>query len=257
MESYTPGSAVAVTFTLLDDAGVTLEPTSLRWRVLDESDTAIIDWAPITLPVPSRPELLVGVVPELTTLPVGTTRGARSVELEIGTASGVRTLTREFLLQTLSVLVVGSNTFLNYMRALMVAEDFTEQSIAGWARETRREERERALMEAHTAILHLPLYSQRSGGVALCKAIEIGGMNLLDPALVKALGQAQVLEANELLNADPVALARRNGLLSMTVGESSQFFGNAKQLEMPVMSRQALKLLGPWINNTVRIGRVR
>ena len=128
--------------------------------------------------------------------------------------------------------------------------------MTGWMRESRREERERALIEAYLAILQMPLFI-RSAGRSLAAFLEEFGMAELDEKLLTALRRAQVLEASEILNADPTTLARRNGLISMTVGESSQFYGTSKPLDLPLLSRQAIKMLSPWISYSVRIGRTR
>lgn len=255
MDIYTPGGPVALTFPLRNEAGDILEPSSLRWRVLDEDELVVMDWTPPASLAIVQDEYSVTIDASYTTLAAGSVRGIRLVELELTTPAGIHVLSQEFLLQSGSILTVGENSFCSYMRALMVAEDFTEQSMSGWQRETRRVERERALIEAYRAIMRLPLFSSRSGGVTLSSAMATGGVAGLDSDLRQALFQAQVMEANEVLNADPVAIARRNGLLSMTVGESSQYFGSSKPLECPVMSRQALKALGPWVSYSVKIGR--
>jgi hypothetical protein len=254
MQNYTPGSPVPVTFMLQNEAGETLEPTSLRWRVLDEDDQALMDWTALTLPSPPEDQITLTVPASMTSLATGLVRGLRSVELEVATASATINLSEQILLTTASTLVAGVNSFCSYSRAVMTAEDFTEQTMAGWQRESRREERERALIEAHQAIMRMPLYVKPSRQ-NLQTFIDKEGFAEIDPTMLQALRRAQVLEASEILNADPTAMARRNGLLSMTVGESSQYFGTAKPFESAVMSRQALKVLSPWISYSVRIGR--
>lgn len=252
MQNYAPGSAVSVTFSLQNEAGQTLEPTALRWRVLDENDVVLVDWTPLAPPVPYQDTLELAIEPAATGLATGETRGLRSIELEVTTTAGSVTLSEQILIQAITILRVGVNSFSTYGRAILTAETFTEQTVAGWHRETRREERERALEEAHDAIMRMPLFVR---GRPMREVIELGGYETLDDRLKGALRRAQMLEASEILNADPTMMARRNGLLSMTVGESSQYFGTAKPFETPVMSRQAIRALSPWISYSLRIGR--
>lgn len=258
MQNYAPGSAVPATFALQNEAGEVLEPTSLRWRVLGEDDQVLLDWAVLPLPSPPEDRITLTVPAVHTTLQEGETRGLRSVELEVTVGGTVLTLSDQVLLTASSALVAGINSFCSYARALMTAEDFTEQTMAGWQRETRREERERAMIEAHQAIMRMPLFVKPATTLSLIPLlhfIEKQGFANIDPPMLQALRRAQVLEASEILNADPTITARRNGLLSMTVGESSQFFGATKSLDSVLVSRQALKVLSPWISYSVRIGR--
>jgi len=165
---------------------------------------------------------------------------------------------------------VGLNSFQTYAQALLESQNHTILNVSGWTRSTLRDERERALIQAHVAILQLPLRLKNSlrdpqryltdsfitPARIWLRDVTPGEYAVwTDEKMKIALRQAQLLEASEILNADPVAVARRNGLISMTVGESSQFFGQGKPLDNPMLSRPAYDLIKRWIDSSVRLAR--
>lgn len=266
MVTHAPGSPILHFMPLADAGGQPIASVSaLRWRVLDEAGAVVLDWANLALPGadPETGEAATGVtvtIPGLNTqLGAGVLRAARLVELEITAPSGVFTVQSDpLLIQATSILAVGLNSHCTYVQAVMIAPDYTEQALAGWVRTTSRLEREQALIEAWNALQTLPL---RTDGTTRTKD-WLRGLTpeeyLLNttPAQRQALQRAQVLEASAVLEADPLLLARRNGMVSMTVGESSQYFGQGRALSQGTLSRTALELLRPWLDYSVRIGRV-
>lgn len=254
MQNYAPGGAIQVSFDLRNEAGVALIPTALRWRVLDESDTVLQDWA--ALAVPAANEKAVATIPGvLNTLVAPATRGIRTVELEVTTATGNMMLSEQVMIQGLSQLSLWNNTFLTYAQSLMFAQDFAPGTLSGWELHTPREDRERALVEAHTAIMRMPLVvdSRRSVWLSELSAQELSEMLTHRQSI--AIRKAQLLEASAVLEANPVLIARREGLMSMTVGESSQFFRSGKPLESAMISSQAIEQLKPYIRHVTMLGR--
>ena len=71
--------------------------------------------------------------------------------------------------------------------------------------------------------------------------------------------KAVVMESAAFTNMDSVTTARESGIISITVGESSQFFGSAKPLSTLIgyslRSKEAMALLSPWLDYSVKIGR--
>lgn len=266
MQNYAPGGAIQVTINLLNEAGADLTPVALRWRVLDEAETVLQDWTVASLPAPTEKSVTVTVLGALNILTPPATRGLRTVELEVTTAAGMVVLTESVLLQATSALMVGYNSFCTYAQALMTVQDYSDRTVTGWESATR-DQRERALIEAFNSIRRMPLIvgveeNLYSAGRGLVR--DYGWLSLLEPdeylsnvsaRQQKALRAAQLLEASEVMNADPVLIARRNGLMSMTVGESSQFFRTGKPMEAPMLSSQAIEILKPWLRYSTTIGR--
>lgn len=292
MQNYAPGGAIAVTFDLRNEAGDALTPTALRWRVIDEAETVLQDWTPES-PMPLVPQLAVTIIGPLNILTPPATRGIRTVELEVTTVTGIIMLSQSVMLQALTQLSVGVNSFLTYAQALMIAQDFTTSALEGWEANPSREHRERALAEAHASILRMPIVvdnreklftagaeitnipyapvtnriwsigvypddtrlypGMRQRWLSHVKADEL--LTAVPDRQMVAIRKAQLLEASALLNVNPVIAARRNGLMSMTVGESSQFFRPGKPLEQAVLSNQALECLKPYIRRVTKMGR--
>jgi hypothetical protein len=276
MQNYVPGNPVILSFALQGEDGTVLTPTALRWRVLDEDDTVLQDWTPVAVPDNYQETLELTVLGALNILTPPALRGMRVGELEVTTALGAVIVTAQALLQGTTGLSMGLNTFSTYNQATLVSQDFSSTTLIGWLRSEQRDERERALIEAHRAILQLPLKvcvtdvegddPQASqgfpfGGWTSCRTVPLrdikpGDYTLRVPLVMrKALASAQLVEASQILDADPAMLARRNGIVSMTVGESSQFFGQGKPLDTPVLSKQVLKILSRWLDYSTRIGR--
>jgi hypothetical protein len=83
----------------------------------------------------------------------------------------------------------------------------------------------------------------------------VGQFVALPVRFKRALMLAQVAEADTLLSGgSSFEELRREGLMSMTVGESKQFFQSGKPLNLPV-SRRAIGYLKPYVSYTLRVGR--
>lgn len=292
MQNYAPGGAIQVTFDLRNEAGDVLIPTALRWRVLDEAETVLQDWTALTVQSGDT-QVSVSIIGALNILTPPALRGIRTVELDVETASGFISKSESVMIQALSQLSMGSNTFLTYAQALMIAQDFSPATLGGWWSNTGREERERALTEAHSSILRMPVIvdnraklwtagmeiTDLAGSPVSNRIWSVGvypddtrlmpGMRQrwlshvtaaeLESAVperqMTAIRKAQLLEASAIMENNPVMNARRSGLMSMTVGESSQFFRTSKPLDTPVVSPQALEYLKPYIRYVTKIGR--
>lgn len=278
MLNFKPGSDVPVTFVLQDENGSILTPTQLRWRVLDEAETVLQDWTVIST-LPTTSDVVVTVPGSMTTLgptinamgreeATTATRGIRTVELEITSAEGVTFLSEVVMIQGSTALQFGINSFLTYPQALLISEDMIAEHVAGWSA-ANRETREKALIESYRRILRLPIgmhfddqqsmlqidtqFLQMYGPIMLRYMNPLQMSNIYKP-MMAALRLAQVQEATDILNGDPVAAARQSGILSQTVGESSQFFRPAKPLELPVGQR-AMNTLQRWVRFNAKIGR--
>lgn len=262
MEQYTPGKPVAVTFVLASESGEALTPTAVRSRILDENDTVLQDWADV---IDFADTVVITVLGALNILTPPAQRGARVVELEVTTDSGTLQFSESFLLQGPTALTFGINTFQTYAAANVYAADFVPLQLAGW-HAASRDEQEKALIEAHGRILRLPIAFERDSdqsvdgewaglfGMPMLRDLTPTQINALKPGMLKALRAAQLVEASEILQGDPVRAARASGLLSNTNGESSQFFRTAKPLELPVSPR-ALEFVQRWVRFGASIGR--
>ena len=266
MQNYKPGTSVSLTFSLVDESGAVLAPTSLSWRILDEAESVLQDWT--TEPVPDDITVALVVPALLTLITAPATRGIRTVELEVVTDTGTISLSESIMLQGATALAFGVNSFQTYAQALLLSEDFTDDQTPGWTG-AQRETREKALIAAYQRILLLPIgmhfdnsqslmtvdaVFERSFGQSMLRDLSPVQMAALYKPMLDDLRRAQVIEAEFILNMDPVSQARADGLSSITTGESSQTFRAGRPLELPVCAK-AIAELQRWVRFGARINR--
>lgn len=270
MLNYKPGSPIGLSFQLEDDAGAAILPVSYDWKVVDEA--GVVVQATQTVAVPD-PQTLGGVltltVPgSLTVLPVGVTRAIRSIEVTLTVAGGqTYTMVASAMIKALESLVVGVNSIQTYNQALVLAEGLSAKSLVGWEANCDQGQRERALIEAYLRLCKLNLrYDPRDNQSTVIAwenypirlsdytASQLAG---LDPRMLQGFRTAQVVEASEILREDEIALARESGMISSTVGESSQFFRSSKVIDRTLMpiSTAALMHIQRWVRFGVSLAR--
>jgi hypothetical protein len=266
MQKYLPGTNVPLTFSLLDDAGVVLAPTKMYWRIMDNTETPVKDWALVLPPDGSIIELVIPAT--LTVLASGVMRGIRQVELKVTTENGTFLFSQAVILSGDTSLSFGVNSFQTYLSAMLAADSFIEDQLPGWTGATR-DRREKALVEAYGRIMLLPIGmhfdDQQSmmteegsfmwtAGPTMLRDLRPSQIASLYKPLLAGLLLAQLLEADDILTFDPFRNARLSGITSMSVGESSQSFRASKPLELPV-SLRALARIERWVRFGARIQR--
>jgi hypothetical protein len=255
----TAGLDTLVSIALQDASGVAVVPVSLDWRLLDEADVEVIAWNSLAFDSASPPLAAEIPVPAASNeLPATEVFGLRTVELLVTHATGTLTLTSTYALQAQRKLIPMVNSYGTAGQVLIACRYLSEtdvQHLTG----ASEDDRTRALLGSYRAIELLPLM------VVSDKGVELGWLRDMDaatralkiePQMRQALLQAQIVDASHILGlpGDPVMQARLNGMISMTVGESSQFFGTTRPPELQV-SRTASRLLGRYMRRNVRIGR--
>lgn len=266
MRNYKPGTDVPLTFDLVGEA-----PTSLQWRVLDENEIVLQDWLSAALPAGATLTLVIPAA--LTTLTPPALRGLRVVELSVGTAAGTYAMSDSAMLQGTTALESGLNTFQSYFQALFAIEGQPADCMSGWSMGDRNE-REKALVEAHRRILQLPIalefgdsqsylspdtWVSGRRSTRLLRDLAASDVLQLYPPLLAALRAAQVAEANDLMDPDSPRAVGNSGLTSLTVGDSSQTWrqaatGSSKPMDFAVCPR-AMAPLRRWLRFGAVIGR--
>lgn len=252
MLAYLGGQDVVLTIPLVDANGNDLGASAVQYRVIDQDETELV--AKVALAGFNSGDVEAVVTVSAINNALGTAvRGLRVVELYVTSATGVTLITTEYVLEAPSVLVVGTNSVQGYSTAVMAAYELP--SLTAWG-EAGKTDRINALMAAYRNLGKLRLsgigYSSDSiGGITELSAANIAA---LDADFRAALGRAQVIEADFLLGGDEVGDIRRSGIMSATIGESSQFFRTTKPYEGAVCKR-ALKELSSYLVRDVSIGR--
>jgi hypothetical protein len=213
--------------------------TAVSWRVLGELGQELRAWASASGLVNAG--IFEAVVEAVHNTVVSGT-SVRTVELEIAGAEGTTLVSDSYILTATSALVALENTFASYHEALLISASQPEKNVAEWL-EADRDSREIALAAAYRRVLFAPI-----------PMLDREQLAETDPKLMAALKVAQVLQASHMLKSDEFSQMRENGVMSMTVGESSQFLRTMGPVELP-LCRPALDALAGWIRWSVRAGR--
>lgn len=234
-------------------------PTALEWRLLDEAEVQVLDWATLAVDPLAPPATVSLTVPGSANLTApGEVFGIRTVELRVTHAGGQLVLSSTYAIELAQKLIPMVNSY-GTMNQLLIASQYAPESEVMHLTGASPDDRARALLGSYLAIEALPLM------VVTDKGQELGWLRDMDaatravkiePQMRRALLMAQILDASNMLGlpADAVTQARMKGMVSMTVGESSQYFGNSRPLEMP-LSRAAMRTLARYLRRNTRIGR--
>lgn len=266
MRSYQSGVAANVPVSLIDPAtGSSLTGSAIRWRLLDPLDAVLIDWTAVT-PLEEVTDTLLVPIPatQMTLAPEDGVVSGRAIHVEVTTGTGETVLLHETILLSANLaspLYPGVNSFQTYTQALILAAQIPDTSLGSSVEQARV-----ALTEAWRRICalkfrvlrsatqeHMSEHYDRLWSVDL-KELTQREWSLLPANMKTSLCRAQVMEAQAILEGDAVAEARAGGIVSMTVGESSNFFGTSRPLDMGVTPR-TLKEIGPWVDYSIRITR--
>lgn len=250
MQAYLGGQTVTLTIPLNDAAGEVIAATAVQYRVIDQAETELVAKTALATFTEGDAEVIVEIPAALNDLG-SLMRGLRVVELYVTTEAGTSLITVEYVIEAFAVLAVGINSFQTYPAAVLVGYELP--NLPGWS-EASKNERMNALMAAYRNFGKLTLrYIQEEVDDDITK-LSAAQLDALAPEYLACLRRAQVLEADYLLGGDEAGDIRRAGIMSATIGESSQFFRTQKPIEGAVCKR-AMKELSRYVINTVRVGR--
>lgn len=254
----TAGTDVSITLPLQDGAGAAVVPTALDWRILDESEAVLQDWTAISVTMPAQAQVDLTIPGTLNTLADGALYGMRLVELRVTHAGGTLTIPSLYTIERDVKLIPMVNSFGTMMQLQIAAQHLRADDVMHFEGASE-DERTRALLAAFRAIFNMPITVLDEKGVALgwLRDMDVPTRMLkVGPTMMADLRAAQVLAAADALAlpGNPVMQARMSGIISMTVGESSQFFGTSKPLDLPV-GKAAMQLLSRYIRRSNKIGR--
>lgn len=226
-------------------------------------------------------EVIVQTSEEVNTLKEETSRDIRIICLKAKTKSGaVFSLEYAYGLTIADPLTVGVNSFMTYRQAQKMAMDMPK--LNNWE-SMSQSQRISALLEAKQRICRLAFdfgqvqldmtkqdYVVQAAGKPRCVQVgEIfgvyGGSVKLEDLSVEdfealptkfrtALMQAQLAEANDVLEVDSIAERRRQGLILETIGEVKQMFSSIIPAQMAVSSK-AMSYLSRYLASGKKIGR--
>lgn len=135
-------------------------------------------------------------------------------------------------------LVVGGNTYQTYADALALQREiFGIQSFKAGS----EEDRVAALVNSYH-VINTMTFTDRFGEYYNLGDLDETALQALEPAFLKALRIAQVIEANELMDSNSIHYKRLDGLMSETIGESSMMFRPGNINNYPITRRSMMFL---------------
>lgn len=249
MQTYVAGNAVRVRIPYADVSGNAITPISATYSVFDADGQFVV--APTALTVnPGDLQATVDVGSASNQLDAGEVRDLRSVVVSYVYDGNTYSASTEYVIEAQDSLVVMANSFQTYPRALLGARELTGLEAFEAA---DRSSRIAALSNGYHSLTKLSYFVDGTTYADIGRLTE-AEFDLLPERFRRAIGLAQIVEANELLNPDSLHKRRQAGMLSETIGESSMFFRPEKVLLIPV-TRRSLDLLRGYVTWELRVGR--
>lgn len=245
---------------VVDEVGNALPVTSVEYRLIDQNDAEVIAKTAFGGYVAGDQEIEIVVPAESNALTPPATREIRVLELFLHTNTGVMRKSFEYMIEAEAVLVEAVNSFMAYGKSVLIASEIPR--LDGW-NDATKEQRITALMRARMNIGQLRfrhVFDKHQDIIE--NTLAVADVTEATPAqwaafpesFKEALRRAQVIEADYLLGGDERGEYRRQGLMSMTNGESKQFFRPAKPIE-GVVCRRAMNELAKWVLTRHRLTR--
>ncbi|MDX5412912.1 MAG: hypothetical protein LPK02_07675 [Rhodobacterales bacterium] len=264
MQIFVPGSNVTVVFDLIDpETSEMISPASAAYQVFDDEGVQVVPTTPVALTGDEESIEITVVAADNT---VTGSNGARTVVLTLQSAGKSFQLSQTYVLENFGFLSVPSQSAMTLPQAMILARSMSTAVMEAWEFADDRE-RQGALQDAWSRLCRLPYlpwrdYEERPGSGAdrLIKGefrlddLTNDEWALLPDHFKKALKRAQLIEAAVVLGGDPSWDRRQDGLISKTVGESSEMFMTRKP-GMTTISPKAHEELRGYIRRSIRIGR--
>lgn len=265
MLSFVPNSDVTLSFDMIHpDTSEVITPTAATYSVYDDEGAILVANQVIAV-TGNETELSVTVLSADNDLGVATV-GARTVVLNVTTATGVIQLSQSYVLELFGFLSVPAESGMTMPQAGIVRRGMAQAVLETWdyAEESVRQG---ALREAWLRIARFPftpwlphetppdtVSSDIIGGRFKVSQLTAEDWAALPDHFKSALKRAQLIEACVILEGDPTWDRRQDGLISKTVGESSEMF-SAKKAAMNSISPKAHREIRQYIRRSLTLGR--
>lgn len=234
LKLYPENYQVAVTFPFTDLNGDQVEPSAVTATLYDGEDKEVVDFG--SLPFDAAEGYKEVTIPAaFNVLGTGQMQAARVLRVALTTPAGVIRRSFAYLIEGEFRLAIMVNSFQSIESAEILARDVL--NLNGW-HSASDEQRFTAMIEAFTRLIRIPMRFKHEDSIKLGDRTDMFAEEtviarsawpkvteeefLSWPAhFRKALRMAQLVEANEQLEGDPIAKKHRAGIISETVGESS------------------------------------
>lgn len=250
MRTYRADSDIHLEIPYVDEFGNTLFPDTVNYRLLDSAGTELIASTPLTIEGDDQVAKIV-IAAAYNGL-TGVSRDIRVVELSITSPEGPALVLFRYMIADGDGLVVRENTFMLFNEAILVGFDIP--NTPSWD-VGANQERTAALKEAYSSVGMLQyLLPETSLGTFEIADLTTEQWDTLPADFLAALKKAQLVESDYIMGGDWIADKRKAGLLSETIGESSNMFRSGKPLDL-IVSPRAFKYLGKYVDFRRKLGR--
>lgn len=270
--TYSNNSDVTVTLAAIDDYGNLISNIdTIIAQVLDEAGNELLASADVTYAA-NASEYTVYVPANVNTLPVNVKQAIRVIRVTIIDGNYTKVVTdHSYIIDTPNVLEVMANTYQTLQSAELLSNSMSR--LDNWkaaynadkkaALETAYNRIGRLTFEVEDPTFTYPINVLNARDTASAPTItlyEINNLSAIDfealpKNFVNAVRRAQLVEANSILEiGESIIEKRRGGLMSETVGESSQMWRPGKPVLLSVC-RETLEELSGYIRYGAGIKR--
>jgi len=264
MNIFIPGTDITLVFDMVDNDTMDLiDPVSAVYDVFDDEGVQLVSNGAVT--VAGGEDVLEVTVVAADNIISGS-QGARTIVMTVTTATGAKRLHKSYMLEGVSFLAVPTESGMTLIQSDMLASNMAQSVLEVWE-DTEMRRKTSGLREAWNRITRIPFLPWRdfedvpdSTPVYIRKG-DFSLRNLtpeewqsLPENFRKAVKRAQLIEAAVILDGDPTWDRRQDGLISKTVGESSEMFA-AKKSAFSTISPKAYREISMYIRRTVILGR--
>lgn len=265
MLSFVPDSDVTLSFDLINpDTSEAIVPSAATYSVYDDGGNILVANQVIAI-AGGETELSVTILAADNDIGVETV-GARTVVLNVTTDSGVIQMSESYVLERFGFLAVPVESGLTMPQAAITRRGMAQAVLEVWDY-AEESERKGALREAWSRIANFPFIpwlphetppdtvsSEMLAGSFRVNQLDADEWALLPDHFKSALKRAQLIEACVILEGDPTWDRRQDGLISKTVGESSEMF-TSKKAAMTAISPKAHREIRQYIRRSLTLGR--
>lgn len=264
MNTFSPSTDVVLKFDMFDEETMEpVDPVSATFDLFDDEGDKLIDQDSVTV---TGGEDSLSVTIGSTYNSMTETEGARTAVLYVMTAAGEVTFQKTYLLARFSFLQVPSESGMTLPQSEILSSKMAQSVLEVWD-DAEPKRKSAGLREAWSRLSRIPYLPYKAfddvPSTAPDKIIE-GNFSIasltkaewdeLPQEFRNALKRAQIIEAAVILDGDPTWDRRQDGLISKTVGESSEMFAS-KKAAFSTVSPKAYREISGYIRRTVRIGR--
>lgn len=264
MNTFVPGTDITVVFDMVEPSTLELiEPISVSYDLFDDEGVKLITAEAVSI-LGGEDQISI-TIPALNNSILGT-EGARTIALYVLTPIGITTLTSTYLLTQFTFLKVPEESGMTLPQCEILSNKMSQSVLEAW-RDQDGDRKQGALREAWNRLSRIPFLPWREHEdipSTVTNQIKAGDFSLNQltadqwrdmPMLFRnAVLRAQLIEAAVILDGDPTWDRRQDGLISKTVGESSEMFKPSKAA-FSTVSPKAYREVSGYIRRRITLAR--